>query len=323
MLSFNQFVTEASIRQGLPHISSTTTEKGNATPSLSTEDFEKTTKGGKIHLGNITHKTDGQTFKFGHDEQGFYTQHSGSGDEKIRTAQGHIDRAKRRAQETGKEYSPVAPQAMAKFHEALHKNTALQQHLANEYRRTGKEVTVKGEAFNKALAVPSDTKKGEVKFVHTSYDPKRMGKQGMFVIHSQLPGNEHHDIEHFKKHLSDSNINFSGDVAHNKPTHVDVSHEVGEYGKLNHGLINSRTTPTNKASKLAEVEKFNNIKKKVHEKVETHVNNLGIDMHPWGSGSEGLVVHPTKANPEATRFKVVSKEFKQAKAAGGRFGEDK
>jgi hypothetical protein len=208
MQSFKSFITEASIRQGLPHLYSTKTAAGNDTPSLSTDQFHHLTKGGKVHIHGVTEKTDGQTFKMGHDEHGFYTQHSGSGDEKIRTAQGHIDRAKRRAQETGKEYDPTAPEAFAKFHAALHANKALQTHLAAEHKRTGKEVVVKGEAFNNALARPSDTNKGEVKFVHTSY--KKPSGLGTFVIHSRLPENQGHDTEHFKN-LSDSNVAFDDD----------------------------------------------------------------------------------------------------------------
>lgn len=82
MKTFKQYISE-SVRVGLPHLYSTKTAKGNDTPSLSPEQFEHTTKGGKVHINSVTEKTDGQTFKAGHDEHGFYTQHSGSGDEKI------------------------------------------------------------------------------------------------------------------------------------------------------------------------------------------------------------------------------------------------
>lgn len=319
MQRFKSFIAEASIRQGLPHLYSTKTAAGNDTPSLSTDQFHHLTKGGKVHIHDVTEKTDGQTFKMGHDEHGFYTQHSGSGDEKIRTAQGHIDRAKRRAKETGKEYDPTAPTAFAKFHQALHNNKALQQHLASEHKKTGKEVVVKGEAFNNALARPSEHK-GEVKFVHTSY--KKPSGLGKFIIHSKLPENQGHDTEHFKKHLSDSHIAFDDDKVKHDAGHVDVSHEVKAFHGLNHELINSRTTPKNKEAKMAEIGKFNDIKKSVHDKVSSHINKLGI-KNKWGSGSEGLVVHPSSMNPDAPRFKITSEKFKQAKAAGGRFGGSK
>lgn len=319
MKPFTTFIKEASIRQGLPHLYSTTTPAGNQTPSLSTDQFHHTTKGGKVHIHDVTEKTDGQTFKFGHDEHGFYTQHSGSGNEKIRTARGHIDRSKRRAHETNRPYEATAPKAMAKFHQALENNKDLQDHLKDTYHKTGKEVSVRGEAFNKSLARPGD-KRGEVKFVHTSYSTKNLGKQGGFVIHSKLPDNQH-DVEHFKK-LSDSHITFDHDKVDHDKGHVDVKDEVDKYKTLDHDLINSRTTPTNKQKKLAEIDKFNDIKKQVHDKVSQHLQKLSI-KNKWGSGSEGLIVHPAKHNPMAARFKIINHQFKKAKDASGRFGDDK
>ena len=312
MLSFRQYISEASIRQGLPHLYSTPTPAGAQTPSLSTDQFEKTTRGGKLHIHHVTEKTDGQTFKFGHDEHGFYTQHSGSGSERIRTGAGHIERAKRRALETGKEYDPTGPTAMSKFHDALHKNKALQDHLKKHYEKHG-EVAVSGEAFNRSLARPGD-KKGEVKFVHTSYSTKGMGRQGSFIIHSKLPTNEQHDTEHFKKNLSDDNINFNDDVIHHTPSHVDVRDEVADFHKLNNELINSRTVPKNKEAKLSEIEKFNNIKKRVSAKVSAHLGEKKI-KNKFGSGTEGLVVHPSPSNPEAARFKAINPKFKAAKSS--------
>jgi hypothetical protein len=312
MLSFKQHITEASIRQGLPHLHSSPTPAGGQTPSLSTHEFEKTTQGGKVHIHHVTEKTDGQTFKFGYDEHGFYTQHSGSGSDRIRTGAGHIERAKRRASETGKEYDSTGPTAMSKFHDALHKNKSLQSHLAKHYEKHG-EVAVSGEAFNRSLARPGD-KKGEVKFVHTSYSTKGMGKQGSFIIHSKMPTNQQHDTEHFKKHLSDDNIKFDDDVIHHTPSHVDVKHEVADFHKLNHELINSRTVPKNKQAKLAEIEKFNEIKKRVSAKVSQHLGEKGI-KNKWGSGTEGLVVHPSPSNSEATRFKAINPKFKEAKSS--------
>ena len=321
MKRFKSFLNEAGkVRQGLPHLYSSPTPAGGQTPSLSTDQFRNLVKGGKIHVNDVTEKTDGQTFKYGHDEHGFYSQHSGSGDEKIRSAEGHVERAQRRAQETGKEYNPTGPEAMAKFHGALQNNKALQDHLKNEHKRTGKEVVVRGEAFNNSLAQPGD-KEGEVKFVHTSYK-KPATKQGTFVIHSKLPENIGHDTEHFKKNLSDKDINFEDDKIEHKPGHVDVKDEEQEFNSLNHDLINSRTVPKNKVAKLAELEKFNKIKTKVSNKVSAHLKTLSI-KNKFGSGTEGLVVHPSTENPDAPRFKAINPAFKEAKAKGGRFGEKK
>lgn len=172
-----------------------------------------------------------------------------------------------------------------------------------------------------SLARPSDTTKGEVKFVHTSYHPKHMGSQGAFVIHSKLPENQGHDLEHLKS-LSDSKIKIHDDVVSHKPGHVDVANEVGDYHKLDHGLMASRTTPKNKEAKMAELGKFNDIKKRVSDKVSAHLGKLGI-QNKFGSGTEGLVVHPSDANPAATRFKAINPAFKAAKETGGRFGDTK
>jgi hypothetical protein len=320
MKRFKSFLNESKVRQGLPHLYSTTTAAGNQTPSLSTDQFRNLVRGGKVHIHHVTEKTDGQTFKFGHDEHGFYTQHSGSGDERIRTADGHIERAQRRAKETGKEYIPTGPEAMAAFHSALHNNKALQEHLKKQYKKTGKEVVVRGEALNNSLAQPGD-KPGEVKFVHTSYK-KPKAKQGAFIIHTKLPENTDHDAEHFKNNLSDSNIEFDHDKIDHKPGHVDVKDEEKEFHALNHELINSRTVPKNKEAKMAELEKFNAIKTRVSNKVSAHLKTLGI-TNKFGSGTEGLVVHPSPKNPEAPRFKAINPAFKEAKAKGGRFGEKK
>lgn len=313
MLSFKSFLSE--IRQGLPHVYSTTTEKGNETPSLSVDQFKSTTKGGKVHIHSVTEKTDGQTFKIGHDEHGFYTQHSGSGSDRIRTGQGHIDRAKRRAEETGKPYSPTAHVAFAKFHDALHQNEKLQAHLKSEHAKRG-HIELRGEAFNRHIATPGDHP-NEVKFVHTSYHTKHLGKTGAFVIHSKLPENQHHNLEAIKA-ASDDHIKFHDDQVKVKPGHVDVKPETDEFAKLNHGLIGSRTTKTNKQAKMEELGKFNQIKKKVHDKIQDHLRSQGI-QNKFGSGSEGLIVHPSEANKEAARFKVLSPSFKGAKASSKLF----
>lgn len=313
MLSFKSFLTE--IRQGLPHVYSTRTDKGNDTPSLTPEQFRATTAGGKVHIHSVTEKTDGQTFKMGYDEHGFYTQHSGSGDERIRTGQGHIERAKRRAKETGKEYSPEAHEAFAKFHDALHSNKALQDHLKSEHAKRG-HIEVRGEAFNRNIARPSEVP-GEVKFVHTSYSTKGMGEHGSFIIHSKLPENQHHDLNALTK-ASDNNVTLQHDKIDVPKGHVDVSDEVNHFNKLDHGLIGSRTTSKNKEAKMAELHKFNLIKKSVHDKVQKHLGGLNI-KNKFGSGTEGLVVHPSEANPEAARFKILNAGFKEAKAKSNLF----
>jgi hypothetical protein len=301
MLSFSQFLTE-SIRQGLPHIS--TMQHGQ---------FSNLIHGGKVHLNDVTEKTDGMTHVMGHDENGFYTQSSGSGAEKMRKPEDFHERAKRRAEETGKPYDSTAADAFADVHRILQGNKAVQNHLSTQFKKTGQDTKIRGEVFYKPLSRPSEEKKGEIKFVGTSYDPSHMGSKGKYVIHSKLPENDHIDAEHAAKHFSTDEMNFDTDKINHKGGHVDVSAETKQFGKLNHALITSRTTKTNKEEKNTELGKMRAIQKRVSDKVDAHVKKSGITPK-WGSGSEGLVVHPSKQNPDAPRFKVTSDAFREYKA---------
>jgi hypothetical protein len=262
---------------------------------------------GHITLHDMTEKTDGSAHLFGHDEHGFYTQYTGSGNEKMRSPQDFIERAKRRSQETGKPLDLGAAKTFGHIHSVLQSNQALQDHLRNQYGKTGKEVKVKGEIFYKPNAKPSDVP-GEVKFVGTSYDPKHMGSVGKYIIHTKLPENEGHDVEHFKKHLSNTEINFDDDkIEGAKPSKIDVSEHRAAFNKLDHTLLGSRTTKSNKQAKEAEEAKLSSIQKEVSQKVDNHISEMNLSPR-WGSGSEGIVVHPTGNQP---RFKVTSSAFRE------------
>lgn len=301
MINFKTFIIE-SIRQGLPHIT-----------TMDHKQFAALTKGGKVDISNATEKTDGSTFLMGHDENGFYTQYSGSGSEKMRKPEDYAERAQRRAKETGKPYDPTASNAFSAAHAALQKNKPLMQHLEATAKNSGGETKVRGELFSKALSRPSETP-GEIKFVGTSYHPEHMGSVGKFVIHSQLPENKHHDIEKFKKELSTPEMNFDDDKIKNfKSGSVDVSKHIEGLKHINTDLLSARATPKNKQAKAEETAKLDAIKKAVSDEVDKHVKKMGI-MPKWGSGSEGMVVHPAEGS-DAPRFKVTSDAFKQYKAS--------
>ena len=70
---------------------------------------------------------------------------------------------------------------------------------------------------------------------------------------------------------------------------------------------------TNKKEKMAEVGRMSAIQKRVSKKVDNFVRN-GSAKPKWGSGSEGLVVHPSKSNADAPRFKITSDAFRAFKA---------
>lgn len=302
MITIKQILSEG-IRQGLPHIT-----------TMDHQQFGDLVGKGHIDLHDMTEKTDGSAHKFGYDEHGFYTQYTGSGNEKMRSPQDFHERAKRRAAETGKPLDLSAANTFGHIHSVLHGNQALQEHLKKHYEKTGKEVQVKGEMFYRPNAKPSEVK-GEVKFVGTSYDPSHMGSVGKYVIHTKLPENQDHDVDHFVKNLSNSQINFDHDrIEGAKPSRLDVSEHAREYHALNHELLGSRTTPKNKEAKLAEQSKLSRIQKAVSDKLDTHIKKMNLRPR-WGSGSEGIVVHPTGKQP---RFKVTSagfREYRQSDAA--------
>jgi len=300
MKSFKSFITEG-IRQGLPHI---TTMDHNQISDL--------VQGGKVRIDQATEKTDGSTMMMGHDEHGFYTQSSGSGDERMREPADYIDRAKRRAEQTGKPLDLTAANAFAEAHAQMQANKRLTDHLKQRAQESGGETKVRGELFSKRLSRPSETP-GEIKFVGTSYDPSHMGSVGKFVIHTKLPENQGHDVEKFKNELSTPGLNFDDDNINGfSPSEVDVAKEAKDLEGVNRELLSSRTTPTNKAAKEAETQKLMEIKKRVSDKVDAHIKSRGFSPK-WGSGSEGIVVHPPKGST-APRFKVTSDAFREYKA---------
>ena len=298
---FKSYLAE-SIRQGLPHIS-----------TMSYDQIKNLTKGGRVHLHHVTEKTDGSTFMVGHDQEGFYTQSSGSGKEKMRKPEDYTERVRRRAEETGKEPEYTGAKAFADAHEALQKNEKLVSHLRSHAQRQGGETQLRGELFSRKLSRPSEDKEGEVKLVGTSYNPSSWGKRGKIVIHTKLPENQSHDVEHFKKNLSDDEINFDDDKIEHKPSHVDVSEHSSRLNTIDHELLRSRTTPKNKEAKQAEEAKLDSIRKSISDKVDEHVKSLGI-RPKFGSGTEGAVVHPSEKNPDAPRFKITSDTFRAYKA---------
>ena len=306
MLRYKSFLAE-SIRQGLPHIS-----------KMDHKQLGGLLSGGKIHFDKTTEKTDGTSFLMGHDEHGFYTQSTGSGDEKMRHGQQHVERGQRRHAETkkpsDKPYDPFMHNNFAQAHNALQGNRGIRGHLAAVHARTGGDVKARGELFLNPVERPSDTTPGEHVYVGTSYDKKKLNahgrKVGSFVLHSELPDNHHVNPDELRTH-SDEHLGFEHDIIHHETPSLDVSALAAKHAALDHNLLASRTTPSNKAAKMKEVAKHEKIAQAVSKRVDKHLRKHGA-APKFGSGSEGLVVHPSQ-NPEAPRFKVTSDAFRKFK----------
>lgn len=281
MLRFKSFIleSEGKLRQGLSHVS-----------DLKPDQFHELTKSGKIG-GDVTEKTDGMAFEVGHDDGGFYTRTSHS--DKMRNKGDYENAAKAKF---GDGFNPEISRHFDRIHHELHSNPKLTNYLANG----GKHV--KGEIYYKPHGKP--TEHGEVRFVGTAYDPKKMAQTGSFVVHSKLPENSHHNLEHVKS-LGDKHFNIDDDSTHKK-VNLDVSDEHKAFSNLDHEVMKSRKH-ADKEAKLNEVGKFNAIKHSVNEKLKHHLSDL---KPKWGSETEGHVIHPEHGS-SAPRVKVVSDTFKQ------------
>lgn len=307
MISFKEYITEVylneGVRTGLPTIHDS--ESKNPMDHNQLHDLIHK---GKVHLNDVTEKTDGSVFHLHYDHKGFGTQYSGSGDEIMRSKADYHTRAKRRAKETGKDYNPHVPEGFGKFHEALAKNKGLQSHMKAEYERTGKPVHIKGEAFNRNMGEHHED--GTHSTAVTKYDTSHMGKQGKFVVHSKLPGNEHH--QDLAKH-STSDVALDDDKIPFKHTSVDVKDEAEKLKGVDHELLNSRTTVKNKEAKEAEKSKVSDIAKTVSKKVNDAVSAQHIKPKWSKAGaSEGFVIHPVGDQP---RLKVLAPEFTKTKSS--------
>lgn len=290
------------IRVGLPHLYSTPTEKGQ-TPSLSLEQFKNLITPA-IHIEYVTEKTDGATFKIGFDFGGFWSQNSGCANQKMRLSQDYVDRYEVRGGDIS------IARAFGEFHKVLSYNDYLIKYLSDQYINCG-DISISGEAFIKELSRPCDNHFDHIKFVHTSYDSRRIGSYGSFVVHSRMENSKLHDL-HRLSSLSLSSIIIDNDHIHKYDEFISVEDEIYDFNQLNHNLISSRTTPTNKLTKLEECDKFNFIKKRVHSKVENFLKQQNI-TNKWGNETEGFVIHPSTYNPQSPRFKMVSEGFKQSK----------
>lgn len=307
MLSFSSFLRESTtltegIRQGLPHAL-----------TMHHDDFHNLVKSGRIDMSRKTEKTDGTTHMMGWDKDGFYTQSSGSGNEKMRAPGDYAARATRRSQETGKPLDLTGSNMFDHAHATLMKNKKLMDYLKSHAAKQGGESKLRGELFYTPYGRPSEEKNGEVKFVGTSYDPSHMGPVGKIVVHSQLPENKFHDVEAIKKIGNGKEINFDDDKIDTPPTAIDVNDEREMMKGIDRGLLNSRTTPKNKAAKAVENSRLDEIRKRVSDKVDAHVKSLNISPK-WGSGSEGVVIHPPEGSDQP-RFKATSENFRKYKAA--------
>ena len=252
--------------------------------------------GGKLH-GTMTEKSDGMAFEVGHDDQGFYTRSARS--DKVRNAGDYTAYTKRKY---GEDHVSPFSHHYDNIHHQLSSNPKLTQNLASQHA-AGKPSTLRGEMFWKPLG--EKTKKG-VKFVGTSYDPHQMGKNGKFIMHSQMPENKEHDAAHITK-LGDDNINFDHDKVKHGNVAINVSDEKKRFDAIDAEKLTSRKA-ADKEAREHEQRKLEDVKSRIEGRLKQHAAK---NDNRWGPESEGHVFHP--ASSAAQRIKLTSDTFKQFK----------
>lgn len=286
---------EDKLRSGLPH-----------PQTLKHEGLHDLIKTGRIK-GHVTEKTDGMAFEIGHDNEGLYTRTSNS--DRMRHSGGYYEAAKKKF---GEGADPKFSERFADIHNSLAGNKKLTSYLKQRHQETGQPTSFKGEIFHRASGIEKD---GKVTFVGTSYNTKHMGSKGMFVVHSKLPENRAHDISHMHQ-FNNRALTFDHDIPDtNHTVDVDVKKELSNYHTLNHTLLSSRKTPTNKSAKEAEEGKLRGIADSVHAKLHAITGKI---KPKWGDEVEGHVIHPHSEHPDAPRIKVMDYEgFRARKAEKG------
>lgn len=253
-------------------------------------------QGGKLS-GTMTEKSDGMGFEVGHDAQGFYTRSSRS--DKVRHAGAYTAYGK---QKHGEDHVSPYSHHYDAIHQTLANNPKLTSYLKAQHE-AGKPASIRGEMFWRPLG--QKTKQG-VRFVGTSYDPSHMGKQGKFVMHTQVDVNKAHDPRHIAA-LGDDKINFDHDQVKHGKVSINVSDEKRRFDSINAEKLASRKAADREAREI-EQRKLEDVKSRIEGKLKAHATK---NPNRWGPETEGHVFHPD--SPGAQRVKITSDTFKQFK----------
>ena len=287
---FPRPLIEEKLRVGVKH-----------TKDLSHEEVGKMLNSATLN-GDVTEKSDGMAFAFGHDEQGFYTRTSHS--EKMRQPEDYEAAARAKF---GDGFDPTISQHFGRIHRALQSNTALVNHLQSK----GKPTMVKGEVFYRPHGRPAEEHPNHVRFVGTAYDTRKMGNLGSFVVHSRLSENQDHDLEKLKS-LGDHNFNIHDDkVPGGSNIKADVGDIKSEYDKIDVEKLRSRKAGDREA-KEQEQNKFDAVKSKLDSRLRAHTHLLD---NKWGNETEGHIFHPH--DESLPKVKLISDTFKANKANFG------
>lgn len=287
-------------RAGIKHVYA---DNPNA-PSLSARDFAAFVGDGRVTIdaASITEKTDGIAIIIGYDETGLYIIHSGSrqqrlySPEDIAAVYAARDPAKRDAARDA-----AATRGFSNFLSYLKTSAPA---FVDVLRRAA-PAYIRGELFWKDFAESSAS--SGVRFNKIVYDDKLIGRRGAFVLHTRLPDNAwltSSDIARLRSASSDEFRVLTDEIETGGSVTVDATEELAAFRKLDLDLIDARTTPRNKEAKLAEIEKFNAIKRSLSSKLRNALNTLNVKPK-WGEETEGFIIHHPRIGP----VKIISDTF--------------
>ena len=293
MISFKRFLLEADIaakaRGGLPQIFSKYPNQPTlvSAPGKAMENMSKLLRSGRIQA-NITEKTDGSAGIIGFDNNGFYVQ-MGKG-ERIYNENApheHAERRRQKAAEQGKPFQPLMingtsmAEHQANLFNIYRSNDGLVSYLQSKAKQSPNgEAQIRGEHFYKPMGTLLHNG-NKVRFVATDYDTNKMGSHGMFVIHSQLPGNEVHDLEHLKK-LSTPQMKIDDDII---PSHSRIDVDVKD---LSDRLKKIQSGEPIKRNNDPRMDQLRDIAEETHKRVQQRLEGL---KGKFGDETEGFVVH--------------------------------
>lgn len=257
--------------------------------------------------GHLTEKSDGMAFAVGHDENGFYTRTSRS--DKMRNP-GDYEAAARA--KFGEDFDPSISQHFDRIHRELQGNKNLTSYLQNHHKEHG-DTLIKGEMFYKPHGTPAED--GGIRFVGTSYDPKKMGSTGSFVLHSRLPENEKHFPEVIKQ-LGDDKINFDHDIVPDSRVDVDAKDLKQKFDEINPDVLASRKK-ADADDKAIHKQKLDDINSEIEKRIRSKSDTI---KPKWGNETEGHVFHPdTEGGPLVKVTSPTFQAFKASKAKPGNF----
>lgn len=291
----NRGETEKKLRQGVQHV----------------RDVSYGRLGELLGNGNFgakaTEKTDGSVFQMRvrHDENEnpiFGTRTSTS--DWIESPNGYSEAARARF---GDDFDPEISKHFDRIHNELNQNKGLMNYLTKHAKLMGGESRLRGEVFYKPHGRPAED--GGMRFIGTSYDPSKMGKTGMFVVHSALPENSQHDLEKVKK-LGDSNFKMDDDTLPNSDVNMNVSDLKQGYDNINPELLTSRKKADAEAKAL-EKQKFESLRGEFENRLRNHSESLAPKWGaPGSSEKEGTIYHPNVGGPI---LKIQHQSFAQNK----------